>query len=396
MKLIKQKQNCSGCSACASICPNHCITMKEDKEGFLYPFIDDTQCINCGKCKSRCPVFQQRKVQRKPKAFAAYSKHDSVREASSSGGLFTELAQQVLQSGGAVFGASFDDCFHVVHTYVQNTQDLNKLRGSKYVQSSIGDAYAETEALLKEGRKVYFSGTPCQISGLKTYLEKDYENLVCQDLICHGTPSPKVWRNYVRFREDTAQSSAHKISFRNKTQGWQKFSLLFQFINGTEYRQTLDCDSYLHLFLSNVCLRPSCSNCAFKGLDRQSDITLADFWGVNQMMPSMFDDKGTSLVIVNTDKGKKLFDSISDSVIVKPVDFNQAIQYNPAIGQSVEASPKRESFFTDLEKEPFEEVLKKYGSDSFSTKIKRKTKGAIKQTLSSLGMLDKVKQWVHR
>lgn len=279
---IIQKEKCSGCHGCVNACPKHCITMHPDTEGFWYPQINKEQCIACGLCEKVCPIIRKNESDDHftTKAMAAINQDEEIRLKSSSGGVFTLIAEEIIKQGGAVFGAAFSEDFKSVHHIcVDTVEGLDKLRGSKYVQSRIGDTYKQAKAFLEEGKKVLFTGTPCQISGLYAYLAKPYENLYTQDLICHGTPSPMVWKKYVEYREQKAASKTQRMFFRHKQYGWKTYAVLFEFANNTAYGKTLHEDAFMKVFLSNICLRPSCYACSFKTLHRESDLTLADFWG---------------------------------------------------------------------------------------------------------------------
>lgn len=370
----KNKKDCTGCHACYSICPQSCIFMETDNEGFWYPKVNYDKCINCGSCIEVCPIINKKTVTNKPLAYACINKDETIRLESSSGGIFTLVAEQVIGNGGVVFGVGFDEDFKVVHSYVKNKEWLGEFRGSKYVQSKIGDTYKQAKDFLKQGREVLFTGTPCQISGLKSYLGRDYDNLFCMDNICHGVPSPKVWEKYVSYREHVASSKTRRIAFRHKDKGWTRYSVLFSFHNNTEYLRTRRHDLFMKAFLKDICLRPSCYSCQFKTLHRESDITLADFWGIQRILPDMDDDKGTSLIFVNSAKGQAMFQKIKDKMVYKEVDINQAALYNSAAIKSVEYNPKRESFFKELEKLPFDKLVNKYCTDKISVRIKRKIK----------------------
>lgn len=322
-----------------------------------------------------------------PEAYAAYSTHEETRLQSSSGGLFSLLAETVIDDGGVVFGARFDGDFNVVHDYVENTKHLFKMRGSKYVQSRIGDTYKQAEEFLKHGRLVMYSGTPCQIGGLKGYLGRDYENLVCQDIICHGVPSPKVWQKYVAYRENYAGSKAWRIAFRRKDEGWKRYSVSFWFENDTEYIRTRT-DLYMQAFLKNICLRPSCHACHFKTIYRESDITLADFWGIQHMMPAMDDDKGTSLVLLHTEKGHQLFEGLQTRMKACPVNLDKAIRYNSAIVESVKMHPSREAFFLGLDSEGIDILMEKCCRDRLYVRMAKKVKSEACHILGRLGLLD--------
>jgi len=363
---IKEKKNCCGCEACVQRCPKSCITMREDNEGFLYPEVDKNICIDCGLCEKVCPVINQAE-ERKPLAvYAAKHKDEQIRMASSSGGAFTAIAESVIDEGGVVFGAKFNQDCDVVHSYTETKEGLGAFRGSKYVQSRIGESYKEAEGFLKAGRKVLFSGTPCQIAGLKRFLRKEYDNLLTVDFICHGVPSPGVWREYLK--EETARQCGEKnsvlqrpihernaliegISFRDKRLGWKKFSfaLALSTTNGSGAKNTvllsepLSKNIFLRGFLADLYLRPSCHACPSKSFKSRSDITIGDFWGVQNVMPEIDDDKGVSVVMVNSEKAGTLVEKISiEKFFVK---YDDVLPYNRAIELSTKYTIKRDSFF---------------------------------------------------
>ncbi len=347
---IIDKSKCSGCYACADICPKNCISMVLDSEGFKYPSVNNEQCVSCGLCEKTCPIIDKpENNETTPLVFAAINKNVETRISSSSGGIFTLLAEEIINNGGVVFGAAFADDFKSVeHIAVTEIKSLFKLRGSKYLQSQIGKAYKEAESYLKEGLPVYFSGTPCQIAGLYSYLGKEYENLYTQDLICHGVPSPYVWKKYVEYREKIAKSITQGVFFRHKRSGWKKFSLQFVFKNSVEHIQTLSDDLYMKGFLSNLFLRPSCHNCSFKTVNRIADITLADFWGVEKTDLDMDDDKGTSLILIHSKKGKLLLEKINQYICVKETDLNFVKENNSAISKSSVSHKNRDAFFKKM------------------------------------------------
>lgn len=400
MITITNKENCMGCYACASICPKTCISMESDNEGFWYPVVDHDRCIECGMCVKVCPIIQtphkEREQGTKPLAYAAYNKDDTVRLDSSSGGLFTLIAEDVLSSGGVVFGARFDDRFNVIHDYVEKADELSKFRGSKYVQSRIGDCYEQVREFLQQGRLVLFTGTPCQISGLKHYLGKDYDNLLCQDIVCHGVPSSKVWQKYVSYRETLAGTSTRKISFRRKEHGWKRYSVSFLFNSDTEYLQRAHSDLYIQAFLKDICLRPSCHACKFKTVNRESDITLADFWGIQNVLPEMDDDKGTSFVIIHSEKGKQLFERIQRSLVGQEVDVWQGIQYNSAMIRSATRHPHRDEFFEQLDHKRIDILIRRLCRDKFPVRIKRKLVAGVRLILEKLGLLETAKRVLRR
>lgn len=368
---IIDKSKCCGCSACYNVCPKKAITMDSDNEGFLYPVINGDNCVDCGLCNKVCPV--ENKIlpnSKQPIAYAGKINDETIRIESSSGGVFSAIATYVLNNGGVVFGAAFNDDFSVSHIAVETIDDLSRLRGSKYLQSSIDDTYTLAERFLKEGRLVLFSGTPCQVNGLISFLKKPYENLITQDLICHGVPSPDVWQKYVRYRSALAGASARRISSRHKKYGWKRFSVSFSFENDTEYLCQLNCDPFMRAFLNNMCLRPSCYDCSFKSLERNSDITLADFWGIEKVIPDFDDDKGTSLIMVHTEKGKQILEKVN-GIILKSIDLNEAVKYNTSAYKSVKKPSKREAFLAQLTDENFEKKVNEFCRPSLKNRIKK-------------------------
>lgn len=380
MEICKQGL-CNGCSACRSVCPVGCIEMKRNAEGFLFPVVDESRCVQCGLCGRICPVNAQRNAMQleMPKAYAAVSKNHTQRKESSSGGVFSLLAEYVLGQGGVVFGAAFDEGFHLRHIVVETTEGLAQLRGSKYVQSEIGDAYLQAKAYLKAGKLVLFTGTPCQIGGLKAYLQKDYENLITQDIICHGVPSPEVWEKYKGYLEKKAGSKLSGASFRDKEQGWKQYCTRFSFTNGKQILTAAREDLYMRAFLGNICLRPSCHDCVYKSVNRISDITLADFWGVQKVTPELDDDQGTSLVFLHSQKGRNLFEAIASGVDSRPVDPQLAVTYNASMITSTVRPATRETFLQELTAESFAQTVAK-----FCPKKKPTLKSTVKRILRKL------------
>lgn len=367
---IKSKYDCCGCEACAQKCAHNAISMKRDKEGFLYPIIDPNKCTKCDICEKVCPVINQKLPSEPIKTYAAKNKDEIVRLQSSSGGIFTLLATKTINNGGVVFGAKFDEQWKVVHDYVETIEDLAKFRGSKYVQSRINDNYIKVEQFLKQGRKVLFSGTPCQIAGLKRFLIKDYKNLICIDIICHGVPSPFVWEKYIQQFKTASISS---VKFRDKTNSWKNYEVVISQNTSELIRETIHKNVYMKFFLSDLCLRPSCASCPAKAGKSQSDITIADFWGVQHIHPEFDDDKGCNLVIVNSKKGNELFKSLDKCNKIE-TDFKQAISYNPSYFKSVVEPKYRKYFFVNFDKFGFE----------IYTKIQKKQHPSLFRRISSL------------
>lgn len=388
------REDCVGCHACVNSCPQKCISMENDEEGFWYPTVDRGRCTECTLCIKACPIINRITVQNKPLAYACINTDEDIRLRSSSGGVFTLIAEQVIESGGVVFGAGFNRELAVEHGSADSILELAKFRGSKYVQSRIGHTYKHAKSLLDLGRKVLFTGTPCQIAGLKSYLGRSYENLLCADIICHGVPSPNVWRKYIEYQEEQNGAKIQKISFRRKDDGWKRYSVSLLFDNDTEYRKTLKEDLFLMAFLKDVCLRPSCYACKFKTLNRMSDITLGDFWGIQEVLPDMDDDKGTSLIFVNSKAGQALFEQIADRMRCKEVDISEAVNYNSAAVKSVRRNTNRDHFFRELHRLPFDQLVKRYCTDKMHLRISRRLRATLKPILVRLGLFDPLKRLV--
>ena len=358
---VIDKDKCTGCMSCKNACPRNAIEIVEGKDGFLYPKINKEYCINCGICKKVCPVENRLSENKNEiEVYACQNKNEEIRLSSSSGGIFTLLAKKIIDQNGIVFGAAFDNNFEVEHTYTENEEELAKFRGSKYLQSKIGGNFKKVREFLENGRKVLFTGTPCQVEGLLAYLGKDYENLYTQDIICHGVPSPKVWRKYLECKSKIYKESPKEINFRRKDiAGWNAYHMNFTFSDKTEAVHHND-DPYMKFFLQNFDLRKTCYACNFKREKRKSDITVADFWGIKNIRPEMNDEKGTSAILVNTPKGKILFESIKDDIILTKEDFESIRTYNSCAVKSTWYNEKREEFFEDLDKLSFEDLMKKY------------------------------------
>lgn len=300
---IESKNQCCGCSACVERCPKQCISFEEDKEGFRYPKVDESRCIDCHICEKVCPVINTPNESSIVKAFAASLHDTAIKKASSSGAIFSFLASKTIQEGGIVFGARYDDNWEVYHDSCSDIESLGLFRSSKYMQSRIGDCFIRVENSLKEGKQVLFSGTPCQIAGLKKFLQKNYDNLTTIDVICHGVPSPKAWRLYLKdmLRKGIVGpdlSDITEVNFRAKVENWIDFKVLIKSKN-SDYISSKDEDPYFRAFNMNVTLRPICYECPFKCGKSGSDITMADFWGIQKLDPSAYDDQGTSLIITH-------------------------------------------------------------------------------------------------
>ena len=367
---MKSKSECCGCSACEQICPVGCIKMQEDEEGFLYPKIDETKCIHCKKCEKVCPIRYPNKKNKETKTYVAYAKDEEIRKKSSSGGIFSLLAKSVLLQNGVVFGAAFDAQFQVHHIGVTKIEELEKLRGSKYLQSRVEHTFCEAENYLKEGKLVLYSGTACQIEGLQKYLGKSYENLLTMDVLCHGVPSPKIWKLYLKQLKTKYDSKIEKVHFRNKKDGWKKYLILIRFENAKKHLIYFKKDKFMKMFLSNINLRPSCHNCQFKAIPRSSDITLGDCWGIEDYMPEMDDDGGTSVILVHTVKGEEQLKKMKESMVYREAELDKALPPVSDSRKSVRTHPNRKKYWNALLKEQktFEELYE-FVEKSFLQKV---------------------------
>lgn len=400
---ILDKHKCCGCAACIQRCPRQCITMQEDSEGFGYPVADPAACIHCGLCEKVCPVLNPSETKQPLGVYAAINPNEEIRRGSSSGGIFTLLAEKVIADGGVVFGARFDEHWEVVHDYCDTPDGLAAFRGSKYVQSRIGECYRQTETFLKAGRKVLFSGTSCQIAGLHRFLGKEYAGLLTVDIVCHGVPSPSVWREYVTaihtrpqeiIGKNTALHSPDKnptitgIAFRDKSAGWRKYRFAVRGTDENEpqdnperiiFRETFYENLFMGGFLKDIYLRPSCYACPAKGGKAESDITLGDYWGIENHHPEMDDDKGTSMVAVHTAKGEEAFRALTCKSEIST--YEQALEGNPSMEEPVAEPPLRRYFYRHLtpgnSPETIRKVLRKT-KPSWTVRIKFKLKLILK------------------
>ena len=319
--------------------------MQEDKEGFLQPKIDTSSCIACHKCEKVCPILNAESIPSdfETKAYAVINKDDEVRAQSSSGGVFFPLAKWVIEQGGVVFGARWNDKWEVIHDYAEDLEGVKAFMKSKYVQSVVGDTLRQAKEFLEAGRWVLYSGTPCQLGGLRAYLGKEYEKLLQVDLICHGVPSPGVWRSYLK--DYFGKEEILDINFRDKRDGWLGFQCVTTTTTTTTYREKQMENPYFRGFLTNVYLRNSCYNCCFRQDRRASDITLADYWGVNELCVDMHDDKGTSIVFAHTAKGENILHYISNNIHVVRQDGDLIVSYNKAMIEDYEKPKDRNTFF---------------------------------------------------
>lgn len=353
------KKQCTGCGACANICPQNAIKMQKDDSGFLYPHIIDS-CIECGKCRTVCNTrIEEKKESNDLIIYAAWSKDERIRFLSTSGGIFSELALAVIDMGGLVSGAQYtDDCL-VEHEIVDDALGLERLRQSKYVQSDMKNIYRKIKQYLKDNNKILFCGTPCQVAALRAYLQKDESNLYTIDFICMGVNSPKAYLAWILEIEKEQNKKVQKVWFKYKKRGWKKspFVTKICFIDGTWIDFDDDNNKYMQGFLQEkIFIRPCCGACQFKGIFRQADLTLGDFWGVDKTLD---DDKGTSIVMINSKKGEELFYLASPRIKYYKRTIEDVIQGNEHLCKSVEISKNEDKFFSNLENMNFSASLKK-------------------------------------
>lgn len=352
--MLPAKNLCNGCGACSVTCSRNCIEMIADYEGFLYPNLNLQKCVSCGLCEQSCPILMNKDTKQnyRTKAFAAQNKNEDIRRKSSSGGVFIALALAVIEQGGAVCAAKYSKDFEVVHGIATTKEQLLDYCGAKYVQSKTEQCFKEIKKLLCQGQIMLFVGTPCQIAGLSAFLKRPYDNLVLVDMICHGVPSPLVWSKYLEERRQRDANGAElvAVNLRDKSTGWSRYgySIRFDYQNGKVYSVHQKKDSFMQGFTSNLYLRPSCSNCKFKGVERCSDITLGDYWGVWNQYPEFDDNIGTSLVMIHSEKGQKMWKAILDDFRTLEISNEEATQYNPSAIKSSPASNKRTAFYRGL------------------------------------------------
>ena len=357
--VLAERSHCTGCGACASGCPKDAISMERDKEGFLYPAVHEEACVRCGHCTAVCPALHPREPRPLPAVFAAWNRDESVRKDSTSGGVFSVLAEYILESGGVVFGAALDGRQHLRHVACFRKEDLWRLRGAKYVQSDLGDCYREVKRWLQT-KPVLFSGTPCQVDGLYRYLGCRPENLTTCDLVCHGVPSPGVWEDMVRSIEKRKGKSLQVVRFRNKVTGWKDSHFTTVYTDGSVDSAPLFATEFGRAFGRALFLRPSCHTCAYTSMNRPGDFTLGDFWGLRPDELPEQQERGVSLLLVNTPHGSHLFDQLPLARQAFPAE--RAIAGNPRLACPIQRPADRAAFFAAYALEPFDQVRKKFCS----------------------------------
>ena len=380
------KEECCGCTACKNICPVNAIEMKEDKEGFLYPIVNEEKCIKCELCKKVCPVLNIKNETKEQHAYIFQNANDDVRRQSTSGGAFSAIAEKIIDKNGIVYGVIFDKDFNVIHKGIENKEELYKFRNSKYVQSNLNNVFKEVKENLEKDRWVCFSGTSCQIEGLKNFLRKQYEKLLLVDVVCRAVPSPLIWKKYLKLKTQE-NKDIDKIYFRDKLYGYKysNFSV-YDSQNNLRYHNGVESDPYLRAFFSNICDRPSCYNCKFKKLNRESDITLWDCFNVEKYNSKLDDDKGTTRILANTVKGKRFVEELGVTHNLEEIDVELATKNFLAMFQSVKYNSERSDFFEDVGKLEEKELFTKYFSDNITVKSER----VIRKLLLKTGIYKKI------
>ena len=375
----KPKDMCCGCGACMHSCPEKAISMVRDEKGFAYPVIDERRCTRCNICDQVCAFRPDyRNYGDAPDIYAAKHKDDAVRETSTSGGMFTALSDEILRRGGSVYGAAFDENMAVRHERADTSKGRDRFRGSKYVQSDTGNTFAEVRADLEAGLYVLYSGTPCQTAAIKSYIGGDHERLYTVDFVCHGTPSGKMWRQYLDVIEKNTGAKVVGANFRSKERSWH-WPVTRLYFDGERPKKVRGEQSYFQLFNPNYMLMPACYNCFFANYRRVSDITIGDFWGIGKCMPDFDDHTGVSLVLVNSPKGRALFDSVASQIAFRASrkeDCRQGQLTGPG-----KKNKKCDAFWSDYFKRGMPYILIKYTEYSAVRTFYRKAVRKIKRML---------------
>lgn len=362
---IRNKKDCCGCTACYSICPKHCISMQEDEEGFLYPKVDISKCVNCNLCESVCPLINYKANDINTNIYAVKNKNLDVVSKSASGGMFSVLSDYVILREGVVCGVVYDDHFEVLHDLAYTKAESERFRSSKYVQSDLRNIFVKIKDILSSGKYVLFSGTPCQVAGLKSFLWKGYDNLLTCDIICHSVSSPKIFQNFMCYAQHKKKIKG--INMRWKGYGWNRSTMRIDYDDGSYIAGKSYAKLWYDITFSGLVSRPSCYDCKFCNFNRQGDITIGDFWGVEKVYPDFYDKNGVSLVMVNTLKGEKVFQKIQDKINFIPSNKECCIQ--PRLKTPARINPKRDKFWNDYYNQSFGNVVNKYWHFSIVSKI---------------------------
>lgn len=374
------KKECVGCEACSNICPKQCIEMEMDEEGFYYPIVEENDCIHCHMCEKVCPLHNDEKANTIPEVYAVKHKDHQVHMESSSGGAFTAFAEWILRENGIVYASCFDSYNSVEMRRIDKEENLQQARKSKYVQSKMNDVHISVYEDLKAGKMVLYIGTACQCDSVLHYLEQknvDTKYLYIVDIICHGVASPKIWSEYLQHHERCMHDTITHIDFRDKTNGWAPMRMNILFKNGKHYANYSRFDGYYRLFFGHFTLRPSCHSCNYTSIHRKTDLTIADFWGIKNIAPELYDKYGVSMVLASTDKGKFLLEKIKDTAVVNEVCCDDLSVYQPNLKRPTTPNKKRAEFWALYKKRGFEKAFKKYAKFSIIDRIIDDTKNII-------------------
>lgn len=375
---IKNKSECCGCTACFNICPQKAIKMEADSEGFLYPVINQEKCIGCGLCEKICPVMHRHTRKEETEGYIIRNKSAEVVRESTSGGAFTVVAEYILTNNGVVYGAGYDESMQVVCKKATCAEELQEMRGSKFVQSKLGEIFCQIKEELEKEQLVLFTGTPCQIAGLLSYLRCKPDNLICVDFVCRGVPSPELWKQYVVYMEKKYNSKMIGARFKNKTYGYHATTMKVDFANGKTYYGSGRVDPYMKAFVSEMSSRPSCSVCAFKGIERPSDITIFDCYRFSKITGKADDDKGYTSVLVHSSKGRKIFEELKPYIYWCKEDVEKLVTENGImVCNSAKPNPKREEFYSAVAAMEIDEAMQSVSSITLKDKIIESTKGIL-------------------
>lgn len=380
---IKNKADCTGCRACEQLCPVKCITMIEDQEGFIYPHIDEEKCINCGLCNKRCPQLNS-KIESKEtkKVYAVKSKNVKNSKKSTSAGMAYMLTKKIIEKNGIVFGCAYNDNLVPIQKKVDTENDLEKLRGSKYVFSNTLSTYSEVKKELENDKNVIYIGTPCQIGGLYAFLGKEYEKLITVDIVCHGVPSPKLFSKYLKYLEKKLGQRVINYEFRNKDKAiWGEYRAKVTLENGAKYIDAND-DPYYSNFLKGTIFRESCYKCKYANTDRVGDITLADFWGIEKISSNFYSEEGVSLVFINTQKGAKIFDEVKKNIDYEEHSIEEAVEKNGNLSHPTQRNEKRDFTYKDIDNKDIESYIKR--NLKIDGKLKKKIKKLIPRKIKKI------------
>ncbi len=375
---ITDKAKCTGCSACFNICPKAAIEFREDKAGFRYPVVNMDKCVDCSVCERVCPIINPVNMddnEKEPIVKAAWNLDEEIRVNSTSGGVFSAIADRFIENGGYVIGAEYTEDFGIRHIVISDKDKIKQIRQSKYAQSDLADSFKTINSLLKSGERVLFCGSPCQVAGLKKYLNKTYDNLLLVDFICRGIISQKVYRKYLDSVEKHSHSKITNVHFKNKDFGWNRFSTKLSLANGEEYHKDRYHDEYMVGYLKyNLYLRPCCHECQFKSLPRIADISLGDFWGIAESDKALDNDQGTSVVIINSEKGKNYFDELSDLLFSTDGTIEQVVKGNSCLLSIAPKGEYSDYFYQHFDKTDFIDLIHKIENKDYFNRLNYKEK----------------------